>query len=502
MTRGLRIFIVALLTLSVVAGGAPGLASADTETADLAIIQEGYIDHDIQPQQTDGERIYEVKGPRQIIALQNVDHANVTAYGVADGGGEFRYDEANDQFIFEPSGNGTVTLYWTAEVQEGNATVTNRYEAVLQVSAVAWTHRTQGDDAALREKANKYEEIQSEVERHFPNRGTQDVIESALVKEIFFESPFSTLVNDMRGVLLMMALRPGGWIIGGLFLGIALLGVASGARYKNKKQKQLRDIGDIEIEKTEAYLKKARRILSNTDYNEFLPDDAARAMRDHLGRNPWIGFKNYLLLRSPTSTKGTVLQMMAQLGYVGKQKTAADGGVDDAWVEKADDDTATDGGAAVDTIELGELDYENDDDRAFIEHVPGEELDFDVFSADIDFDAVSFPISNREVDDAELLEELDPHFPDDFADEEHLARALGELIAYVVNHEHTDALGQSERELDLLSFLAEMDSVLADEADFPLGHVQRRMLTYIADNMEKEAEMTETVDRLDEEGVQ
>lgn len=509
--HAMRAVFVVMLVLGSLLGAVGGVAAqSDTnaEPADLNIIQPEYVGEDVETDMSGEDRIYRVTGPRHVITLSNVNHSDVTAYGISDGDGEFRYDQGLDAYVFEPTGNGTSTLYWTASETEGNTTVTQRYEASIQASETEWVHRTGQEDAALREKAGKFDEIASEVEHVAPGVAVDKAIGDALTYYRFFDSPFSTLFDDMRGVLLMMALRPGGWIIGGLFLGVSLLGVASGARYRNRTGKQFRDIGDIEVEKTEAYLKKAQRILSNCDYNDFLPDDAARAMRDLLGRNPWIGFKNYLLLRSPTHVKGLVLQMMAQIGHEGRVTRTPDGAVKDAWVEHPRDDDAAgvtpaaDGGMDVEAVSLADLSPENDADREFITHVPGEELDMDVFQADIDPDSVEFPISNRDVDDAQLLDELNPHFPDDFEDEEHLAEALGHVVEYVVNHDHTDEWGRSERELDLLSFLSEMDSVLADEADFPLGHVQRRMLVYIADNMEKEAEMTETVDRLNTEGVQ
>lgn len=509
MTKAARVVLVVALVLGSVMGAVGGVgAQSSTEPADLTIVQPEYVDSSVETEMSDGDRIYRVTGPRHLLSLNTVDHDNVTAYGIAEGQGEFTYDRGLDAYVYKPAGNGTTTLYWTTTEQDGNAAVTQRYEASIQADRTDWVHRTGAEDDALREKASKFDEIANEVEHVAPGVSVDKAISDALTYYRFFDSPFSTLFNDMRGVLLMMALRPGGWIIGGFFLGIALLGVASGARYRNRTQKQLRDIGDIETEKTEAYLKKAQRILSNCDYNDFLPDDAARAMRDLLGRNPWIGFKNYLLMRSPTHVKGLVLQMMAQIGYEGRVTRTPDGGIKDAWVERPGDQDGEEGAAAADgglepeTVDLSALRPESDTDRAFINHVPGEQLDFDVFQADIDPDAVEYPISNREVDDAELLDELNPHFPDDFEDEEHLARALGEVVEYVVHHDHTDEWGRSDRELDLLSFLSEMDSVLADEADFPLGHVQRRMLVYIADNMDSEAEMTETVDRLETEGVQ
>lgn len=503
------LFVAVIVSLAFVTMTILGatLAAAE-EPADLTIIQPEYVDGSVDVDRSGEHDIYRVQGARHLITLNNADHADVTGYGVSDGSGSLSYNNDADQYVYEPNGNGTATLYWTVRVEEedGNTTTTTteRYEAVIQTEKTEWVHRTQEQDSELQHAASRYREIKNEVHHHFPDRDTDEVISSSLTKEIFFAAPFSTFFNDMRGVLLMMALRPGGWVIAAFFIGIAALGVASGARYKNRTQKQFRDVGDIEVEKTEAYLKKAQKILSETDYNEFLPDDAARAMRDLLGRNPWIGFKTYLLMRSPTHVKGTVLQMMAQIGYVGRVQHRADGSIKDAWVEKTGDSDGveTDGGAEVETIELSELRPENDAHVEFINELDGDALDFDVFQAVIDPDDVAFPISNRDADDAELLKALNPHFPGDFEDEEHLTRALGELISYVVNHEHTDDWGRSNREMDILAFLAEMDAVLADEADFPVGHVQRRMLVYIADNLDKEAEMTETVDRLEEDGVQ
>jgi len=470
------------------AGIAPVMAAG--EQANLSIVQPDYVDGSVTTDTADDEIIYGVKGPRQLITFESAPNATVSDFGIAEGSGSLDYQASTDLYIFIPDGNGSTTLFWVA-----NGT---RYEAVIQTESVDWVHRSSTADQSLNEQAEKYQQIESEVEQMAPDSETDDVISSALTYWKFFDSPFSSLIQDMRGTLAIMFLRPGGLIITGFFLAIALLGVASGARYRNRTQKQLADIGDIEIEKSEAYLKKAKRILSNTDYNEFLPDDAARAMRETLGRNPWIGFKNYLLLRSPVHVKGVVLQMMGAVGYQGRYRRGYDGQITEAWVER--DDVSTDGDG-VERMDLSALDYDNIDHRDYVQAVPSDQLDYSVFQEDIGPDDVSFPISNRQVDDAELLEELNPHFPDDFEDEEHLARALGSMVEFVCDHDHTDAWGLPHRELDLLSFLAEMDSVLADEADFPVGHVHRRMLVYIADNMEREDEVTETVERLEEDGV-
>jgi hypothetical protein len=503
----IRIALAALILLSallIAVGGVAGQGQA--EQAELSIVQPDYVKSDVTSDASNGTQIYQVTGPRHVIGVSNVEQDTIIGYGVSDGEGSLEYDSGLDAYIYTPAGNGTATLYWRAKETDGNTTRTQRYEAVIQTEKTGWVHRTGAEEKQLREKANKYSEIEREVNHLAPDRSVDDVISSALTYYRFFDSPFSTLFNDMRGILLMLALRPGGWVIGGVFLLVLVVAVAGGARYRNRTQKQFGDIGDIEVELTEAYIRKAEQILSNCDYNDFLPDGVARAMRDTLGRNPWIGFKNYLLLRSPTSTKGLVLKMMAEIGYEGRYTTTPDGSIKNAWVEhprdRDDDDAAVaDCGEAGNEKDLSALAYETDDDRAFINAISGDDLDFEVFHHGLDFDDISFPISNREVDRAELLDELNPHFPDDFEDEEHLARALGELVRYVVNHEHTDEWGRSRGEHDLLSFLGEMDSVLADEADFPLGHVQRRMLVYIADNMETESEMTETVDRLQEEGV-
>lgn len=469
------------------------------EPADLTVIQPEYVDSDVDVVTSDGDRIYNVEGPEQRLALDSADHENVTNTGISDGSGSLEYDETTDLYVFTPSGEGTTTLFW--EVETGDGTVT--YEASLQVENIEWVHRTSEEDAAIQEDASRFQEIEREVDRLAPNEETEAVLSSALTMYRFFDSPFSTLVADMRGALIMLLLRPGGWLITGFFLAIALLGVASGARYRNRTQKQFGDFGDIQVEKDEAFLKKARQILQQCDLNMLFPDDAARAMREYFGRNSWIAFKQYMLLRSPTHVKGVVLQMMAQIGYIGRVKRDEHGEIIEAWVEQDDPDgfVATDGGEAIETVSLPDLDYENADDRAFVNAVPGEQLDDDVFVVDIDIGKVDFPISNREVDDAELLEELNPNFPEDFEDEEDLARMLAKLIEFVTDHPHTDEWGRSRRGMDILSFLSEIDAVLADEADFPIGYYHRRTLLYIADNMDKGDEIAETVDRINDEGV-
>ena len=496
--------LVALLALSLTVQPA-----AAAEPADLTIEQPDYVDSDVVVSSTDaGTPIYEVSGSELLIQVENLDRENTTAFEVRDGPGSISFDEELGLYRFETDGQAG-----TSEVliqgRPGGELV--EFEAVIQVEQAAFTTRTVEADQELQQNADRWQEVASEAEQVDPTREPEAVVSDGLTYARFFDSPFSTLVQDIQGALAILVFRPGGWVILGILLSIAFIGVASGARYRNRTQKQLADFGDIQAERDEAFLNKARRILQQTDYNQLFPDDVAERMRDLFGRNPWIGFKSYLLLRSPTSVKGNVLKMMSQLGYRGYYRTDDEGAVAEAWVAQTDpgdrgdgEDTVRSDGGMVMPLTLSNLDYHTDTHRQFIDTIDHGQLDETVFELspdDIDLDAVDLPISNREVDDAELIERLNPEFPSDFEHEEEMAEYLAQFIEFVLEHPHTDDMGRSKRGMDLISFLAEMDSTLADEAQFPVGHFMRRELLWVAENLETDAEIGETIDRLESGAV-
>lgn len=497
--KSIRLLVAAFVIAALV--GAAGLAIqpavADDGLADLEIEQPNYVPTDVVVSDEDGERIYEVGGDELLIRFTNADHANVTAVDVRDGPGTIEYDENIDLFRFDAEGQaGSSELLFQVEHADGSV---SEHRAILQVRDVHWTHRTAEEDQELREAANNWSQVESEAAQIDPDEDPADVVSRGLTFARFIDSPFSTFLADIQAILIMMVFRPGGWAILGVLIGMALIGVASGARYRNRTQKQLADWGDIQHEKDEAYLQKARRILQQNDWNQLFPDEIARAMREYFGRNVWQGFKQYMLLRSPVSVKGTVLQMMAQLGYEGYRVETDDGEIEAIVTTDGEPD-----GENVTAIDLSALDYENEDHREFIEAVDPEDLDEKVYKASdeqIDLSSASFPISNREVDDADLLKEINPAFPEDYENEEEMARHLGQMMQFVIEHPHTDENGQSRRDMDLLSFMSEMDTVLADQAEFPAGHFQRRELLWLADHIAPEDELKETVENLSQDSI-
>lgn len=498
----LRTFTAYALVTVLVLGLAlqPAIAA---EPAELHIEQPAYIDSDVTIDQDGDQRIYQAAGEELLIRLQNAEHANITGAAVTDGPGSLDYDERMDAYRFETDQSGTSTLRFNVDDGQGVQT----YEAVLQVTDVHFVTRTVERDEEMREAAGKWDDVVRETERIDPDGDPEDIVSTGLTFARFIDSPFSTFIQDMQAALIILIMRPGGWAILGTLLAMTLIGVAGGARYRNRTQKQLAEWGDIQVEKDEAYLNKVRKILQQNDWNQLFPDDIARAMREHFGRNVWQGYKQYLLFRSPASVKATVMQMMAQLDYEGRVKRHDDGNIADAWLERVPgepaDDLETDGGD-VERVTLSTLRYQDDEDRAFIDAIDPSELDEEVFempSDRIDLDQVDFPISNRDVDDSELLERINPDFPNEFKHEEELARCLGEMLEFVIDHPHTDERGLSDRKMDLLSFMSEMDTVLADEADFYAGHLYRRELFWIADNLSADDEIEETMARVSESGV-
>ena len=518
--RTLAIALVVLLVggmLVPVALADGGLEHGD-ERADLDIRQPSYVDSSVERSTTSNRTTYEVAGPQMQIRLESVDHANVTASGVLDGSGSLTYDEEIDAWIFDAEDEaGTRAVYFDVEetrtvtVEDGNNTTTEertetvRHAATLSVESTEWAHRPADVDEKLKEDAANWSSVSSTARRLSDTDDVEATIEQAFEYYEFMSSPFASFAGDARGTI-MMATRPGGLAVFGGILGLSatILGVTIVKLHR--RERQLSEVGDVDAAREDAYLDMAEEVLQQRDWSDFLPEHLARHCRNYLGRNAYLGYKRYLLLRSPTHTKGLLLQLMAQVGYSGRARIE-DGEVVEAHVvanTDVDEDLASDGGSELATVDLSRLDAESEEDRRFVDLVPGEDLDVDVLHRpdELDLDAVEWPIDEREASDSEIVEAINPQFPDDFTDEEQLADTLGGLMQLVSNHDFTDEEGRPRRSRDLLSFLSELDSVLTDEVDFPLAHVQRRMLFLAADRMDEEEELRDHVDRLGEEGLE
>lgn len=487
-----------IIAMGVLLPAAVGPAAA-AEQADLQIDQPSYVDTNVQIDESGEQRIYKVRGNEYRIRLNGVDHENVSAVNVVNGPGSIEYDEGIDAWRFSPNGNaGTSTLRFQVEIAGGVVT----QEAILQTSDVNWVHRTSKEDKKITAAANKWETVKQKAADVDPDAETMAIVNLGMTAAKFIKSPFEAYVNDIQAALIILFFRPGGWTVLAILIGIALFGVASGARYKNRTQKQLADWGDIQTEKDEAYLQKARKVASEWDWNDLFPDDVARAHRDYFGRNCWTGLKSYMLMRSDTSIKGTVLQMMGQLEYEGWIKRNEDGTIIDAGTTQGESPRGD--GGDVETIQLGKLDHEDERDRAFIEAVGIEDIDDTVFDVDperIDLSKAQFAISNREVDDAELFRYINPDFPEDYEGEPELCEILGKFFEWVIEHPATDDVGRIEPTHDLISYHAEMSSILADDLDIPIGMWYRREMFWLADRLTADAELAETIERVDMSGA-
>lgn len=502
-----RTLLVGLLVVALVGGLIAPAAAAD-QPAELHIEQPAYVDDDVSVTEDDGDRIYTVSGEEFLIRLENADHANVTDASVSDGTGSLDYDAAIDMFRYEPDGVGTMTLSFFVDEGDGIDT----YEAIVQVEQVGFVTYSADRDEEIRAAADNWEDFEGEVNRIDQDLDAEEAASTGLTWVRFREAPFASFLEPIQAILIMMATTAGGWFLIGIFLGLTLLAVAGNARYRNRTQKQFGDIGDIQVEKDEAYLKKAERVaIQQVDLNEHFPDDVAHALRKHLGSNTWSALKQYMLIRPPVAVKATCLQLMGQAGYEGRVERGADGSIERAWVVDPDpgearlgddDDAVADGGT--EAVDLTALRYQRDDDVAFIHAIDGDELDERVYHLDpeqIDFEQVQFPISNREVTDDEILEHINPRFPEEFENEAELAAAIAKLWEVAIEHEWTDEDGNPRREMDLVAFLAEMDSVLADKLDFPAGHLYRRETLYLAEHLSEADKLDEVIETMHKDGA-
>ncbi|MFD1526031.1 MULTISPECIES: hypothetical protein [Halobacteriales] len=509
--RRITTALLALLAISSLLVAASGTAFAD-ERAEVTVSQPDYIDAEVSTDRAENATVYHAHGPEQTLTLENANYSNVTDVGVLDGPGTIEPNDATETFTFDPQGNEATTRVYF-DVRENGATT--RYIADVRVSDVAWAHVPQSKYDDQQDELSTWESVKRDAQNIAPGQDPTETIRSGLQKEGFFASPGQSLLNDMIGTVTMLFWTPGGLVIGGLILAIVVVSIAKHYRYRNRTQKQFAELEEMQREIDDAWLQKARKIIPQMSLNEMFPDHIARALRDHLGRNTWLAFKQYSLFRSPASVKGTMLQMMAQVGYVGRleydengqliEARAVKGSLEDDGDDDGESIPISDGGERtghVETFDLSNLEYENDRAREIIEMIPADDLDERVFDEEIDISRVNFPIDNDEVSDAELIDELNPSFPGDFEDREQYARVLAELMQFVADHDtYTDDEGNVRREMDLLSFLMEMDTILHDEADFPPAYMYQKELLCAAEHMDKGERLNERVESAELDGV-
>lgn len=486
-----KYLILTALLAAALALGAGTVAGQDTTVeADIIIDQPDYVDGEPEIEALSNGTIYHVDGDEFRIWLQSADHESITQYGIADGSGSLEYDTAREFYRFEPEGNGTMSLYWDAS--EGNETV--RHEATVQIGETSFVSRTTEDDEEMVAAAESWRNLERQVDSEFPDRETDDVVSSALTKEIFFASPFSSFAADIQGAIIMLVMTPGGLFVLGVLL-FAFLGSTYGLmRGYNRLKKQTRDEHQLEREKFEIQKDKTEKIMQQFDFNERLPDDTSQSLRKLLSENPWLASKKIMQMWTPVHVKGVILQSMGQRGYRGirtdSETTVV--GPDEGVPDEAD------------VFDLTELDNSDERDRETIQKISGQDLDLSIFddSDRIDLSRVHMPIDNRELDDADLIRELQPRFPEDFRDESHMAEALGAVMEMVATHpEYSDAEGFVDERMDILSFNAEIATTLADEADFPPAHTYKRVFYAIADQLDNEAKLDDQVNRYQRDGL-
>jgi hypothetical protein len=544
--RRLAALVLAVLLVSSLVTPLAGIAAADDELqfgdarAELDIREEHWIEDDrssaIDVDRTDTRTIYDVRGPRYEVALENVDHEAVTGFGVTDGEATVEYDETRDVWVVEPEGEGTIALYWFVEepVADGGdgETETTRYAASLQVSAIDWVHQTAAEHDELQQDAANWSQVAQQAREINPDQDPAKTISEEFTYVQFFSSPLGSLERDIQATLVMLTLRPGGLLILGTFILVSAAGAAAGLRYRHRTRQQLGEFDDIETERDQAWLDKLRRIIQQYELHDLYPDHIARAMHQHFGPNTWQAHKNFELMQSPTHVKGLMLSLMTQVGYVGVVERDENGdilelrAVHRSQLDTEDptpgpeavmrrdlqtanapkltgDQRSTDGGDR-ELVEFETFRYDNRADRELIDALPGRDLDFRVFedSIDIDIDRVSLPIDNHDIGDAEFIQATNPRFPEDFEDEQQYAKALSELLQFVVDHPlYTDEEGNVREEMDLLSYLAEVNSVLADKADFPVAETQRKILVWIAEDLDPNSKLRDEINDLQTEGV-
>jgi len=551
-SKVLILTLVALLTFSLAAPMAVGATSANDslefgdERAELDIEQPSWVDDDLSVDRTDNRTIYEVSGDEFEVIVENANHSDVDRVDVVDGSADIEYDDHRDVWHVEPDGEGTVSLQFIADEpvldsdgNETSETEETRYAATLRVSDTDWTHLETADHDETRQDAQNWSAVESEANSIAPERSVDSVLSTGFAAAQFLDSPGAALSTDIQGVMLMLVLRPGGLVILSVFLLLIGVTAASGFRWRHRFESQLEEHDRAAQEMKEAWLNKSRKVLQQCEWSDLLPDHLAQTMYDMWGPNVWQGFKNYQLMRSPTHTKGLWLQMMGQIGYTGVVHYDADGNVTQARaltqneyedeyggfdVGGSSDDpddgsrpdvidvdggpTETDGGL-LETEELArfrfeDLRFDDPEHRDIIDAIPVDDMDESVFlpSIDIDPEPLSLPIDNHNIDDAELVALLEPRIPGDFQTYEQMARVHGQLLEYVVTHPHyTDSDGQVREEMDLLSFMSEMDSVLADKAEFSAADIQRRMNYWVAEHMDRNDEVDHTLREAFEHGV-
>lgn len=458
---------IALIVCALIAVPMTAVADNHIRDAELAIDQPPGVEGDISQRAVNGTTQYIAAGSPLELKPRNFDPENVVNAGSSTPGGELRYDEQFQEYVFSAEGKGTYELFWvvseTVVVDQaqtetptnatGNATgngtqqtVQNTTTAEVQVRYEAQIRvRGQTDIVAveqqemeqLRTQADKWAQFNATVQelrnRDFllrPNERTTDqTIQGMIEAYITTGNPVSALSGNMTAVLILMGTTIGGALVAALWFGYTTVTLTSLRGRLNRFETAEAEEGDVSDRQAELSRRERIQAAANMDFQDVdqFDDYWAQLFRELHGENVRDGWES-ILYELQVQMPLDWLAIMGQNGYV----AVVPDGDEKITVCKRDDTRDSEW-----VVDLADLDPE---------HVPRIDMTappvatFDMATADIDWNALETATANVTVDIEAWADEWDADLDD--ADLTQYGEMLVALCEAVDDHQYTDADGE------------------------------------------------------------
>lgn len=489
-----------VLLFAAVAVSASAATVAAQEDADLVVVQQDYIDGDVNH---DAENnIYIGKGPEVSVIPQNFDHSDVRDYGVISGGdASISWDDRTRRYTFSASEDGTYDVFWSVEETQtvgGNNTTSTetaetRYTASIRLQQTGIVVMTESNAQELRDRAETGEEITQRFEQAGdPDASVESKVAQGEFWVNFWHSPFGGIAEILMGIVALLFFSARGLLVTALLAVLIAVGYYKPYRRLHVYEKIMPEVEEVEAEAMRVEAEKIENSLIADDWSNDLGPEQSLQMKEDVGnKRQWLDILDSVVSKEDV-TKIT-LHMHSQLGYGVRE---ADDGyelVKDATDEERNRLKAIWGDAD------GDFEMEEPEIEDMVAYFVGEDLDVSIYDhpeTNI-MDASEVP---ADVDsDGDFMDKLGME-GDAWESDEHLIRQFAKICENIAESPLTDDEGRIKADRSLVAFLASMTRKLSEQHGIPMKEYAI-VFEKTAEEMDADSRMESQLDTVADGGV-
>lgn len=466
--------------------------------AALNVEQERWADNPVRKVKRNGTVTWLVYTQYAEISLKNIDHRDVTGFGVREDAAILTYDKQIGRYVLNSQGTkGTFHLWWT--VSEGNQT--HRYTAVVSVEVTDYVHVQRSTWKQTKSDAENYTQWYQDYQNHGdPDVPVQDKHQRSMTFLAFVDNPFSALSGQFTAILTLLAFTPGGWLFDAILFALFYFLTRGLYRTIARYRKQLEDVEDVERREEKQHIRTFKQVIGGEVWADVpqIDDHQASALERELGPNLYTGLKNFWQIAGIDTLKRMYLEAMDAVGYRADIYRDREGNVESIEVFQVTEDgdggenAVTDGGTLADSSSDGAVSLADLDADA-MDAITWDEIDQRVFSQNPDISAVDTLIAANSDTTDDVITEMNLQIPEDFQDRHEVMTAIGHFLEHVLKSDFTDENGVPREERGTLNNLFVFTTTMDQCFDVPLDLWWRAIL-WNAENLDANEEIQDVLD--------